>query len=97
MPRNNRPPANPDHPVVLLRRKLKLTQAALADELGITVVAVSRWENGHAKPHRSSMRKFQKMTEELRKDQREKVEEAFRAAGLPLEGRVEGDEADEQA
>ena len=36
--------------IISLRKKLCLSQQALADLLGTTVTSVSRWENGHAKP-----------------------------------------------
>src|SRR3989304_1339509 len=35
-----------------LRNNLGLTQAPLAEILGVTVVTVSRWENGHVRPNR---------------------------------------------
>ena len=35
-----------------LRNNLGLTQAHLAEILGVTVVTVSRWENGHVRPNR---------------------------------------------
>jgi transcriptional regulator with XRE-family HTH domain len=38
-----------------IRRRLKLTQAALADRLGMAQMSVSRWESGEA-PVRPSMR-----------------------------------------
>lgn len=34
----------------LLREKLFLSQADLAEKLGISYVTVDRWENGHHKP-----------------------------------------------
>lgn len=33
-----------------LRKSLGLTQEQFAHRLGVTVKAVNRWENGHAKP-----------------------------------------------
>lgn len=36
--------------IISLRKKLGLSQHALADLLGTTVTSVSRWENGHSKP-----------------------------------------------
>ena len=36
--------------IIALRHALGLTQESFAHELGVVVSAVSRWENGHAKP-----------------------------------------------
>lgn len=33
-----------------LRRKLKLTQEALAHKLGVSFTSVNRWENGQTQP-----------------------------------------------
>jgi DNA-binding transcriptional regulator YiaG len=33
-----------------LRQRLGITQEALAHRLGVTLVTVNRWENGHVKP-----------------------------------------------
>jgi len=34
-----------------LRRQLGLTQSQLAERLGVTLVTVSRWETGQARPN----------------------------------------------
>ena len=41
-----------------LRRKAGLSQAELADALGVTDKAVSKWENGKAKPSTNVLRKL---------------------------------------
>lgn len=40
------------------RKKLNLTQSELADLLGVTNKAVSKWENGKAKPTIAILRKL---------------------------------------
>ncbi|MDO5134195.1 MAG: AAA family ATPase [Eubacteriales bacterium] len=44
--------------ITTLRRQAKLTQRGLAGMLGVTDKAVSRWENGTAKPTTQTMRKL---------------------------------------
>ena len=39
-----------------LRAQLSLTQAELAERLGVTYVTISRWENGQARPNRLAVR-----------------------------------------
>jgi SNF2 family DNA or RNA helicase/DNA-binding XRE family transcriptional regulator len=39
-----------------LRAELGLTQSQLADRLGVTVVTVSRWENGQSRPNRLAIK-----------------------------------------
>ena len=39
-----------------LRAQIGVTQAELAERLGVTYVTVSRWENGQARPNRLAMR-----------------------------------------
>lgn len=49
--------------ITWLRKKLNLTQEALARKLGSSFVAVNRWENYNAKPIQSfcnSLRRFAK-------------------------------------
>ena len=41
-----------------LRSKAKLSQAELADQIGVTNKAVSKWETGKAKPTTSTLRKL---------------------------------------
>ena len=41
-----------------LRRRAGLTQAALAEKLDVTNKAVSKWENGKAKPTTNMLRKL---------------------------------------
>ncbi len=40
------------------RKSAGLTQAALAEQLGVTAKAVSKWENGAAKPTTNTIRKL---------------------------------------
>ena len=40
------------------RRRLKWTQADLADKLGVTVVTISKLENGHAETTLKTLRKL---------------------------------------
>jgi len=47
--------------IVALRKAQGLTQAALAAKLNVDSVTVSRWENGHKKPHRESVRKMRRL------------------------------------
>src|SRR5262249_55978129 len=41
-----------------LRNRLGLTQAALAERLGVSFVSVNRWENGQTRPTRPAWRLF---------------------------------------
>lgn len=43
---------------ILVRTKLLLTQRALAQELGVSVVTISRWEKQNIKPQVSQYGKF---------------------------------------
>lgn len=47
-----------DDDIRALRRDLGLTQAKLAELLGVTPAVVSRWENGHAKPTNSNRKQL---------------------------------------
>lgn len=42
-------------PIAQARRKAGLTQKELAEERGVTVSTVKRWESGFVAPHRSQM------------------------------------------
>ena len=44
-----------------LRKKLKMTQQQLADELGVDIITVWRWEKGKIKPSRLAMRQLARM------------------------------------
>lgn len=52
------------------RRRLQLSQADLARELGVSYASVNRWENGQSKPSKLAIvqmeRFFKKMTAEGR-------------------------------
>src|SRR5688572_30073587 len=41
-----------------LRRQFNLTQAQLAEELGVSLVTVNRWERGHAQPSPAAVRRI---------------------------------------
>ena len=43
------------------RKRLGLTQDALAEKLGVTAQAVSKWENGTADPSTSNLLKLAKL------------------------------------
>jgi DNA-binding transcriptional regulator YiaG len=55
MPRR-RPPAWTAADVLALRRRLGLSQAALAEELGVRQQTVSEWETGRYQPRGASAR-----------------------------------------
>lgn len=44
--------------IKLLRKKTLLTQAELADKLGVAFISVNRWENGHCEPTMKVKRKL---------------------------------------
>ena len=44
-----------------LRRRKQMTQLQLAERLGITAQAVSKWENGHSAPDISLLPKLSEM------------------------------------
>lgn len=44
--------------VKYLRFKLKISQAALAKELGVSVPTISRWERGSQEPHIMALGSF---------------------------------------
>lgn len=46
-----------------LREKLLISQAELADYLGVSFETVNRWENGHHEPTYKYKRKLKKMYE----------------------------------
>ena len=46
-----------------LRKERKLTQKELADKLGVTDRAVSKWENGRGMPDVSLLRKISEVFE----------------------------------
>jgi len=41
-----------------LRKRLSLTQEALAETLGVSFATVNRWENGWTAPSRLALRQF---------------------------------------
>ena len=78
-----------------LRRRAGLTQAELAEKLGITNKAVSKWENGRAKPTTDLIRKLAalygvKVEELLREKEGEKKMEITKIVitGGPCAGKT---------
>lgn len=51
--------------VSAIRRKVGLSQEALAHELGVSFATVNAWERGRSKPHRSHLDVIHRMAEEL--------------------------------
>jgi putative transcriptional regulator len=47
----------PEH-IRQIRRKLKLSQTAFAEIVGVAFTTINRWENGHTKPHRVACRRM---------------------------------------
>jgi DNA-binding transcriptional regulator YiaG len=45
--------------IKVLRNELGLTQAKFAELLGVTPVAISRWESGRVKPTNSNVKHMQ--------------------------------------
>lgn len=41
-----------------IRQKLKLSQTAFAEIVGVAFTTINRWENGHTKPHRVACRRI---------------------------------------
>ena len=48
-----------------VRRALGFSQGRLADELGVTLLTVHRWEKGKAAPHRASLRRLAELEERV--------------------------------
>jgi len=44
-----------------LRKKLKLTQKGLAEQVGVDQVTVNRWENEARKPSRMAVRQLERL------------------------------------
>lgn len=44
-----------------VRRKHDLTQEALARQLGVSVVTINRWQNGHSRPHAVFLEKLKEL------------------------------------
>ena len=61
------PPAASEFPrrVREVRKTLGFSQGRLADELGVTLLTVHRWETGKASPHRSSLRRLTELEERI--------------------------------
>jgi putative transcriptional regulator len=54
--------------IVVLRRKLAMTQEEFADALGVTVGTVNRWENGHFRPSRLAEKALERLAEGVAAD-----------------------------
>lgn len=50
-----------------LRRKLKITQEALAHKLGVSFTSVNRWENGQTQPSPLARRHIEELFEDTTK------------------------------
>lgn len=57
--------------IIYARAKLKITQYALAKELGVSFATVNRWENGYTKPNKTAIINFN----EFCKDKNIKIKE----------------------
>jgi transcriptional regulator with XRE-family HTH domain len=51
-----------DHPLKIFRKNHQLSQDELADKLGVSKSAISRWENGGRWPNRLIVRKISRIT-----------------------------------
>ena len=49
-----------------LRRQLKLTQEKLAQELGVSVMTIRRWESGKHKPSSLALRQIELLQESIK-------------------------------
>ena len=60
MSHSNMPPADSDisNQVRSLRQRLNLTQEQFADEVGVSVITVHRWETGQSSPRRLSLKRL---------------------------------------
>jgi len=54
-----------------LRKKLILTQAELAELLGVAPTTVYRWESGRSRPQPRHLRKLVELNEKNRKNKKE--------------------------
>lgn len=50
-------------PVRDMRSRLEMTQEEFAQELGITVSTVNRWENGHSQPSKLARATLERMAD----------------------------------
>src|SRR4051812_45439827 len=66
-----------------LRSGLGLSQAALAETLGVTSVTVSRWEHGHSRPTSAVQRRL----EGLRADREQPSTDGTSGLRVPKKGR----------
>lgn len=46
----------PEHLVYETRKRLKLTQKAFAERLGVTFISVNRWENSKSHPSKMALK-----------------------------------------
>ena len=58
---NGGPPRRASNIIRAWRRRVGLTQEALAHALGVTFSTVSRWENGHVKPSRLAWKALEEL------------------------------------
>ena len=50
--------------VIYARAKLKMTQAVLAKELGVSFATINRWENGTTRPTKTAIINFNEFCED---------------------------------
>ena len=52
-----------DYPkaIIDLRVQMNISQEGLADYLGVSIISVSRWENGHTTPTKLAKAKLEKL------------------------------------
>jgi putative transcriptional regulator len=58
---NGGPPRRASNIIRAWRRRVGLTQEALAQALGVTFSTVSRWENGHVEPSRLAWKALEEL------------------------------------
>ena len=57
--------AKPYNWIKRLRKKLELTQKALAHQMGVSKREVSRWENGHSDPNDLAIKELLKLVRKV--------------------------------
>lgn len=60
-----------------LREKTGLTQEKFATKLGVTLLTISRWENGRAKPSPLAMQRIEELLRSIGKSGKHLLSEFF--------------------